>query len=70
MAEGNIIYMLVKLFYCDLTSHPTTVPAGRKTAIKFDVEKLFEQTRRTAREYSQQASGEERVSFLGLRTVQ
>lgn len=30
---------------------------GKKTAMKFDVEKIFEETRRTAREYSEQASG-------------
>ena len=30
---------------------------GKKTAMKFDVEKIFQETRRTAREYSQQASG-------------
>ena len=32
-------------------------PPGRKTAVKFDVEKIFQETRRTAREYSQQTSG-------------
>ena len=32
-------------------------PPGKKTAMKFDVEKIFQETRRTAREYSQQASG-------------
>ena len=32
-------------------------PPGRKTAMKFDVEKIFQETRRTAREYSQQTSG-------------
>ena len=30
---------------------------GRKTAMKFDLEKMFEETRRTAREYSQQVTG-------------
>ena len=32
-------------------------PPGKKMAMKFDVEKIFQETRRTAREYSQQASG-------------
>ena len=32
-------------------------PPGKKTAMKFDVEKIFQETRRTAQEYSQQASG-------------
>lgn len=30
---------------------------GRKTAMKFDLEKMFEETRRTAREYSEQITG-------------
>ena len=30
---------------------------GRKTAMKFDLEKMFEETRRTAREDSQQVTG-------------
>ena len=30
---------------------------GHKTAMKFDLEKMFEETRRTAREYSEQITG-------------
>ena len=35
-----------------------TLGAGKKAAMKFDVDKIFEETRRTAKEYSEQASGE------------
>lgn len=38
------------------TTH-THTQIGRKAAMKFDVEKMFEETRRTAKEYSQQISG-------------
>ena len=41
-------------------------PPGRKTAMKFDVEKIFQDTR-TAREYSQQTSGGRR-SIVPLST--
>ena len=39
-------------------------PPGKKTAMKFDVEKIFQETRRTAREYSQQASGRRKFHLL------
>ena len=39
---------------------------GRKTAMKFDLEKMFEETRRTAREYSQQVTGVCRLTLACL----
>jgi len=36
--------------------------------MKFDVEKIFQETRRTAREYSQQASGGRNVHCFTLST--
>ena len=47
---------------CNMCTEPNlpvpTLFAGKKAAMKFDVDKIFEETRRTAREYSEQASGE------------
>ena len=36
--------------------------AGKKTAMKFDVEKMFAETRRSAREYTQNVASEHRLA--------
>ena len=47
---------MVWLFFHEVTPLP-----GRRTEMKFDVKKIFQKMRRTAREYSQQASGGRKV---------
>ena len=47
---------MCRLYFCDYEVFEN-LNLGRKTAMKFDLEKMFEETRRTAREYSEQITG-------------
>lgn len=40
-----------------LHNHTYSLFSGKKAPKKFDVEKIFEETRRSAREYTQQIAG-------------
>ena len=72
MIDKSVLKLGVKLRGCMLGVAACSLmrcppPPGRKTAMKFDVEKIFQETRRTAREYSQQTSGGRR-SIVPLST--
>lgn len=54
------LYILYPVIVCMVLEN---LHLGRKTAMKFDLEKMFEETRRTAREYSEQITGESHLSL-------
>ena len=48
----DILIFFLESLFCALQS-------GKKTAMKFDLEKLFEETKRTAKAYSQTIAGKQ-----------